>query len=69
MRDVEVRAAIGGEADAILEALDAHEIDLLAMTTHGASGVSRWWFGSVAEALVRSATCPLFVLRVGSSES
>jgi len=69
VRDVQVRAAIGGEADSILDALETQEIDLLAMTTHGASGVSRWWFGSVAEALVRSASCPLFVLRVGSSNS
>ncbi len=69
VRDVQVRAAIGGEADSILEALETQEIDLLAMTTHGASGASRWWFGSVAEALVRTASCPLFVLRVGSSGS
>lgn len=68
VQDVEARAAIGSEAGEILAAIESLGIDLLAMTTHGRSGPSSWWFGSVAEALVRSAPCPLFVLRVGASE-
>ena len=39
--------------------------DLLAMTTHGRGGLSRWLYGSVADRLVRHAEMPLLVLRVG----
>lgn len=62
---VATKAAIGGEIQEILKAVDACQVDLLAMTTHGRSGASRWWFGSVAEAIVRAAPCPLFIQRVG----
>lgn len=54
-------AVYGVVAGEILSA--AREADLLAMTTHGRGGVSRWWFGSVAEQTLRHATCPLLVLR------
>jgi len=62
--EVEVEMAHGDVAEEILRRARAGSHGLLAMTTHGRSGVSRWWFGSVAEALVRHAPCPLFVLRV-----
>jgi len=41
----------------------ASNADLVAMTTHGRSGVSRWFFGSVAEAVLREVRCPLLVWR------
>jgi nucleotide-binding universal stress UspA family protein len=59
---VEIRAAIGNEAAEIVSA--AADSDLVAMTTHGRSGPSRWWFGSVAEQVVRHCDCPLLLLRV-----
>jgi len=68
VRSVEARGAIGSETGEILAALETFDVDLLAMTTHGRSGLSRWWMGSVAEALARSAHCPLFLLRVSPSE-
>jgi nucleotide-binding universal stress UspA family protein len=68
---VERLAAAGLEADALLacgdvvaELLEAsQEADLLAMATHGRSGASRWWFGSVTEEVLRQARCPLLVVR------
>lgn len=59
--DVEIRATYGVESTEILDA--AKEANLVAMTTHGRSGISRWWFGSVAESVVRHCPCPLLVLR------
>jgi nucleotide-binding universal stress UspA family protein len=38
---------------------------LVAMTTHGRGGLSRLFFGSVAEAVLREAPCPVLLLRVG----
>ena len=36
---------------------------MIALTTHGRSGVSRLLLGSVAEAVVRESGCPVFVVR------
>ncbi|MBX3466354.1 MAG: universal stress protein [Planctomycetes bacterium] len=44
----------------------AHACDLVAMTTHGRGGASRWWFGSVAEQVLRHCAAPLLVLRVAT---
>ncbi len=56
----------GTPAAAILDraADPKNEIDLVAMTTHGRSGISRWAFGSVAEKVLRHCACPLLVERV-----
>ena len=51
----------------VTEALERHarEIDakLIIMTTHGRTGVSRAWLGSVADSLVRHSNFPLLVIR------
>jgi nucleotide-binding universal stress UspA family protein len=38
------------------------EADLLVIGTHGLNGVARWLLGSVAEGVVRHATCPVLVI-------
>ncbi len=40
-----------------------HDIDLIVMSTHGRTGASRLLLGSVAEAVVRSAPCPVLTVR------
>ena len=50
-------------ADAIVEYAEENDIDLIAMTTHGRSGLSRLVFGSVAESVVRHAPCPVLLVR------
>lgn len=51
----------------VTEALErqAREIDakMVIMTTHGRTGVSRAWLGSVADSLVRNSNFPLLVIR------
>ena len=37
--------------------------DLLVMATHGRGGPARWFLGSTAEAVVRRATVPVFLVR------
>ncbi len=37
--------------------------DLIVMTSHGRSGFRRWLIGSVAEKLVRTAPCPVVLVR------
>jgi nucleotide-binding universal stress UspA family protein len=50
-------------AKAIAEAVARDEVDLIAMATHGRSGLSRLLLGSVAEAVVRSSRVPVLLLR------
>jgi nucleotide-binding universal stress UspA family protein len=53
----------GNPALEILKAAEEKAVDLIAMTTHGRSGPSRWVFGSVTAKVLRSASVPLLVVR------
>jgi nucleotide-binding universal stress UspA family protein len=53
----------GGGASAILEAARTEKADLIALTTHGRSGLSRLLLGSVAESVVRGSPAPVFLVR------
>ena len=55
----------GDPAAQILEACRDEGADLIAMTTHGRTGVSRLLMGSVAEKVLWSANVPLLVVRPG----
>jgi nucleotide-binding universal stress UspA family protein len=48
---------------AILNAAIDYQADMIVMTSHGRTGISRWVFGSVAEHVVRQAQVPVLVLR------
>ena len=52
----------GAPAHALLNLAQETEQNLIAMTTRGRSGLSRWLMGSVAEALVRSSGDPVLVI-------
>lgn len=60
---VKVEADLGHAADAIIERTRANDIDLIAMTTHGRSGITRLLFGSVAEQVVRHTSVPVLLIR------
>ena len=47
----------------ILAAIKESPCDLLVMGTHGRTGISHLLLGSVAEKVVRHATCPVLVVR------
>jgi nucleotide-binding universal stress UspA family protein len=52
----------GNPADEILDYAKTHDIDLIAMTTHGRSGIARWSLGSVTERVMRHATVPVLTV-------
>jgi nucleotide-binding universal stress UspA family protein len=54
----------GNAADAIIELAAAEKQTLIAMATHGRSGLDRWLLGSVAEKVLRGASNPMLVVRV-----
>jgi nucleotide-binding universal stress UspA family protein len=53
----------GDAGEEILKAAAETESDLIAMTTHGRSGPSRWVYGSVTAKVLRSSPIPLLVVR------
>ncbi|MBI2932506.1 MAG: universal stress protein [Planctomycetes bacterium] len=59
----ESRIDLGLPAQVILATAKRMSIDLIAMTTHGRTGLDRLRFGSVAESVLRHATIPLLVMR------
>jgi len=54
----------GDPVDEILDYAADHEIDLVAMGTHGRTGVERYVMGSVTEQVVRRAGVPVLSVRV-----
>jgi nucleotide-binding universal stress UspA family protein len=53
----------GLPADEILRAARRARADLIVMGTHGRTGVSRVFMGSVAERVVRESRCPVLTVR------
>jgi nucleotide-binding universal stress UspA family protein len=53
----------GEPVDEILAAARDEDADLIAMTTHGRSGLSRLLFGSIATAVLTRAEIPVFLMR------
>jgi universal stress protein A len=49
---------------AITDAARRHGADLIVVATHGRTGVLHLLLGSVAERVVRTATCPVLTVRV-----
>ncbi len=52
----------GHAADVVTGYARDHDIDLIAMSTHGRSGLGRLVFGSVAEAVVRDCRIPVLLV-------
>jgi len=55
-------------AAAIAEYAAQHDIDLIVMGTHGRTGMSHMFMGSVAERVVRGAGCPVLTVRAPERE-
>ena len=53
----------------ILDYAEAHDIDIIAMSTHGRRGVRRLLLGSVAEEVVQRSTCPVLTITAGPRSS
>ena len=48
--------------EAILDYADGNDVDVIAMTTHGLSGLARAVLGSVADSVVRKSGLPVLVI-------
>jgi nucleotide-binding universal stress UspA family protein len=54
----------GPAADAILEHARKEGTNLIAMTTHGRTGLGRMFLGSIADEVLRNSACPVLLVRV-----
>ena len=59
----EHRLITGDPAHAIVRLAKDEGVDMIVMGTHGRSGLSRMLMGSVAEAIVRRAECPVLTYK------
>jgi len=60
----DVKVLVGDDAArSLLEFVDAEDVDLIALSTRGRGGVSRFVMGSVADKLVRGSKVPLLTAR------
>ena len=65
---VEAQLFQGAPADCIADLAATHPHSLVAMTTHGRSGVGRMILGSVAERVVRQSGGPVLLVRASQRE-
>jgi nucleotide-binding universal stress UspA family protein len=61
--DVAIATGMGSVANCIVEYADANQVDLIAMCTHGRTGLARWALGSVADRVLRAANTPVLLVR------
>jgi universal stress protein A len=64
---VETEVFVGSPGPRIVEAAQQWKADLIVMGTLGRTGVSRLLLGSVAEYVLRHATCPVLTIKAGTS--
>lgn len=62
------RVVRGDPAKAIVGAAAEEDADLIALSTHGRSGISRWLFGSVAGRVLETTETPLLIVRPNEEE-
>jgi len=60
---VEFVVRFGNPGEQIVEYIENHDIDMVAMTTHSRSGLNRLIFGSVAEYVSHHVSVPILMVR------
>jgi nucleotide-binding universal stress UspA family protein len=58
-----VKEQDGKVAQSIMQLAQDEKVSLIAITTHGRSGISRWVYGSVANRLVEESSQPVLLIR------
>jgi nucleotide-binding universal stress UspA family protein len=53
----------GNAADFIIDLIREEKIDLVIMATHGRSGISHWFWGSVADRVLHASPVPVLLVR------
>jgi nucleotide-binding universal stress UspA family protein len=67
--EVETVLMSGRVTESILDYVKANGVDLIAMSTHGRSGISRMVLGSVADKIVRRSSIPVLLVTPPESKA
>jgi nucleotide-binding universal stress UspA family protein len=67
--ECERRLLTGDPATEIVNLANNESCDMIVVGTHGRSGIARWVLGSVTEAIMRHATCPVLVVKLPQGEA
>lgn len=59
---IETVVVSGHPEEAILDYVEENQVDLVIMSTHGRSGVSRWLLGSVAQRVANHSPVPVLMV-------
>ncbi len=60
---VKIKVGVGSAAEEIIKATGEINAGLVAMSTHGRSGISRWAFGSITDRVLREGNVPILTVR------
>ncbi len=66
---VRSKVRVGDTAHEIIKFADEVHADLVAMSTHGRSGISRWALGSTADKVMRAGNTSLFLVRAAGAKN
>jgi nucleotide-binding universal stress UspA family protein len=61
--EADVRVAVGPVVEAIVKVADQEDCDLIALASHGRSGLSQVFYGSVAAGLLQRVNRPMLLIR------
>jgi len=61
--EVSTTVQMGAVAESIVQYAETQQMDLIAMCTHGRTGVGRWTLGSVADRVLRASSMPILLVR------
>jgi nucleotide-binding universal stress UspA family protein len=64
--EVEIAVLYGDPAMEVLKFAENNKADLIALSTHGRTGLDRLRYGSVAEAILRKSRLPMLVIRTAA---
>jgi nucleotide-binding universal stress UspA family protein len=67
---IKVRSTVlsGKAADSLISYAENNDVDLIIMATHGRSGINRWFWGSVAEKVLRAVKIPVLLVKTIACE-
>ncbi len=60
--EIAVSVLEGSPADTIVDVAKGLGVQMIVMSTHGRSGLSRWIYGSVTQKVLSAAPCPVLVV-------
>ncbi len=66
--DVDTSVRYGAIVQGILDAAESENADLIAMSSHGRTGLARFFYGSIASGVLNKAERPLLIVRASNTE-